>query len=104
MLPSSTVLTFLAAQTFNREVSAMAEELKPCPFCGGPAELRTADNVHYSFGVRIMCEPCGADITYEGSDLDSFGIKSRCIAAWNRRVPIQIRQVERQPFQLETDE
>ncbi len=65
----------------------MSQKLLPCPFCGGEPALRIANNVHYSFGCRIMCEPCGVDITHEGSDLDSVGIKTRCIAAWNKRAP-----------------
>lgn len=65
----------------------MAEiaDLKPCPFCGAPAELREATNVRYSYGVRIKCTGCRIDATHTGSDLDSFGVKSLAIAAWNRR-------------------
>ena len=65
----------------------MTDELKPCPFCGGPAKLRTANGgiFMFSFGCQITCEPCAVDITYAGSDLDSQRIKRRAIAGWNRR-------------------
>ena len=55
----------------------MIEKLKPCPFCGGKAELweyRDLDEVSYYIG----CTTCGAQTKYTDSE-------DLCIEAWNRR-------------------
>ena len=58
----------------------MAEELKPCPFCGGTARL-CKSKIYY-----IFCETCCAETM--GSVYKELAIK-----AWERR-PEQIVKVE----------
>lgn len=57
------------------------ENLLPCPFCGGEAEMSINDD--YTGSVFIACKICGISTdTYHPSD------KSDAIAAWNRREPV----------------
>lgn len=51
-------------------------ELKPCPFCGGEAEL------HDVYSIKLYwckCEECGAETQAED-------IIEKAIENWNRRV------------------
>lgn len=68
----------------------MSEILKPCPFCGGkaivdsepvPLYLRTKqdpDGEYAPVAWWCVCEKCGAESTYQKSEL-------KAIEAWNRR-------------------
>lgn len=53
----------------------MAEELKPCPFCGGEAELRSANFYHWG-----ECKQCDA------TGCDTVSPATAC-TAWNTRHP-----------------
>ena len=63
-------------------------ELKPCPFCGGEAEIRTQDrpdgNTHYYVYI-VRCKECRARTEdfpiayYVHHDVED------AIEAWNRR-------------------
>lgn len=73
------------------------EELKPCPFCGGKAELVAYSNPSYFYSVH--CAGCGCHITrFKGisqipkdrgnkkEERDcAFKNQDSTIAAWNRR-------------------
>ena len=48
-------------------------ELKPCPFCGGEAEL-----VGPSFLAQAVCTECGARTRFESCN-------DYAVAAWNKR-------------------
>lgn len=52
----------------------MNDELKACPFCGGPADYLNGDFLH----VRVKCQNCG--IMTETSDRDHV------TRIWNQRV------------------
>lgn len=76
-------------------------ELKPCPFCGGKAEVgrkanfKSSDRLGWEFGVR--CKNCHASTPQQhyklAIDMDLSGEivvvvdeREKAIAAWNRRV------------------
>lgn len=54
-------------------------ELKPCPFCGGEAEL--LENVPYCT-IRVQCKKCGIKTRVMPSNLGENYAASK----WNRRV------------------
>lgn len=54
-------------------------KLKPCPFCGGNAELWDTEDVQYPY--QIVCMSC-----FCGTDEKTY--KESAIEAWNRREPI----------------
>lgn len=56
----------------------MPEKLKPCPFCGGEAELRNEG--YCSF---VKCKNCGAEA---GLVRVSSIVNEKSAEAWNRRV------------------
>lgn len=63
-------------------MSAVANELKPCPFCGGPAErieITEDDGFKNRGGSVIECQQCHASSHVE------FGRKENLVSAWNTR-------------------
>ena len=52
----------------------MLYDLKPCPFCGGPAEIRGDDAPENWVHCAANCQPSGRD-------------KAALVAAWNTRAP-----------------
>ena len=59
----------------------MKEEIKPCPFCGGKAEMTCDDAagyMGYTSDYYVSCKKCGATGKYEKS-------KAKAITAWNKR-------------------
>lgn len=58
----------------------MDKQLKPCPFCGGKAEL-----VDTGYWSSVMCEQCKAvskSFNHSGKHCSA----DKAIEAWNRRV------------------
>ena len=51
------------------------DKLKPCPFCGGEAEI--CDDTDLCLDVGIVCEKCNLELVQETVE--------RAIKAWNRR-------------------
>lgn len=67
----------------------MSDKLKPCPFCGGEAEIKNFDGYHrYANGVVdfIQCKKCGGRTreyyTHIKTEID---MRQEAIKAWNRR-------------------
>ncbi len=54
----------------------MTETLKPCPFCGGEAEIRGDDAPENWVSCKADCQPSGRD-------------KERLVRAWNTRASSQ---------------
>ncbi|MDO4591034.1 MAG: Lar family restriction alleviation protein [Slackia sp.] len=76
----------------------MSEELKPCPFCGGKADLSTHTTASACRGV-VHCQECGSQAVssfrrYERAAMRnkserwavSSGAREEAAAKWNRRV------------------
>lgn len=61
----------------------MSEKLKPCPFCGGKAEMFELDQDEpaNAGGSVIQCSVCQASSAVE------FGTKETLVERWNRRTP-----------------
>ena len=59
------------------------EELKPCPFCGGEAEVTDEDSYGFSNGDWFVC--CNECHTYLGFD-SQYETPQEAIEAWNRRI------------------
>ena len=53
-------------------------ELLPCPFCGGEAEILTAESMHGGYLSGIMCNDCR-------SRGDVYDTEAEAIEAWNTR-------------------
>ena len=53
-------------------------ELLPCPFCGGEAEVLTAESMNGGYLFGIMCNDCL-------SRGDVYDTEAEAIAAWNTR-------------------
>lgn len=56
----------------------MNKKLLSCPFCGGEAEMLTAESMHGGYLFGIMCNDCR-------SRGDVFDTEAEAIAAWNAR-------------------
>lgn len=67
-------------------------ELKPCPFCGGQAEIRkTTIPKTIATGAFVQCEKCGA--------------RTRCVIDLGEEYVIRIwnRRVNNDPYHGNTD-
>lgn len=61
-----------------------AENLKPCPFCGGDAEVEDWE-CGYEEGTTIQCQRCGAYIS-EGNTTCNCGFwHAIAVRKWNTR-------------------
>lgn len=58
----------------------MSSFLKPCPFCGGEAEVVHIEDGENAGGSCISCKSCLASSNVE------FGFKENFVRNWNRRV------------------
>jgi len=61
----------------------MADEIKPCPFCGAGGEIIERSNPMSRWRFSVDCDgiSCGVSGPVEAS-------KSAAIAAWNTRTPL----------------
>lgn len=57
----------------------MAEELLPCPFCGGTAEIIDIEEGENAGGSCVSCTRCLASSNVE------FEFKENYVSNWNRR-------------------
>lgn len=65
-------------------------ELKPCPFCGGKARIKSSKyNLLGAYGTdeterrwsRVLCPSCNV-----AQPIRHYSCKTEAIEAWNRRV------------------
>lgn len=79
------------------------EQLKPCPFCGGEAELYISprENSDTTHMYKIICKnigDCGAEMVEAISfyQKDYFEAKQRLIRRWNRRTEVARMEYDRE--------
>ena len=73
-------------------------ELKPCPFCGGNAELYD-DTECGGFGLYVkrffvICEECHASGGEANDYVDKGNLKKLAIKRWNRRTDNEQREAD----------
>ena len=56
----------------------MSSELKPCPFCGGEAELNTIDESDSTVINAVWCIDCESEGGY-------YSTEAKAIKTWNTR-------------------
>lgn len=61
--------------------------LLPCPFCGGEAEILTAESMRGGYLFGIMCNDCC-------SRGDVYETEAEAIAAWNSRAERTCQLIE----------
>ena len=63
----------------------MSRKLKPCPFCGGEAELLS---MTYRGGkvFGVFCKADSAQKYPHGHFIDNYATKQEAIDTWNRRM------------------
>lgn len=69
----------------------MSEQLKPCPFCGGPARLFQKYRDPKPYNWRVCCDndtPDRGSLCWMENPYADFDSVEEAIAAWNRRAPV----------------
>lgn len=68
-----------------------ADELKPCPFCGGKAEIRVGEYASFVEGYAVGCSNCALTFGASGRIGEAYcwsccyETEAEAIEAWNRR-------------------
>lgn len=64
----------------------MNKELKPCPFCGGAAELkaRCYTLIGQNAQAYVRCKVCGTTSNYFSENI-AYCANEKAIEAWNKR-------------------
>lgn len=73
----------------------MLQEIKPCPFCGGKAELKFVSEdepvTNFAMYYKIGCDSCNVHFCYTVRRLPGFDneehekAKGRLVDKWNNR-------------------
>lgn len=73
----------MVTRSSSEIIETAKDELKPCPFCGGKAQLVAAKKTWDSIrkveisGWRVVCNDCKAETTLE--------VREVAVNKWNRR-------------------
>lgn len=74
----------------------MTEKFKPCPFCGGPAELVDIPEPNANDGrFYVHCPACSSHFSFEpGLCVRTYTGRTRedVISLWNRRAKIKDKE------------
>lgn len=69
----------------------MTDRLKPCPFCGGKAEIRVGEYTSFVEGYAVGCSNCALTFGASGRIGEAYcwsccyETEAEAIEAWNRR-------------------
>lgn len=74
----------MANSTDSKRMESMTDEFKPCPFCGGKADVWLQQ--------RVICLDCGTEGPDTGEVTETLGDRIR---AWNTRTPLEDQACER---------
>lgn len=72
-------------------VTAMTSELKPCPFCGGEAEIQVGEYRSFVDGYAVRCGNCSLTFGAYGRIGETYfwtccyETEAEAIEAWNTR-------------------
>ena len=61
------------------------KDLKPCPFCGGRAHIKTKAWDVFTYGAFIECVDCGARTEIVEPSCD-YAAVDKAAELWNKRV------------------
>lgn len=80
----------------------MADELKPCPFCGSKAEIQWESTQGF---VSCTNEDCYATSTWFSSD-DARWVTEQIVSRWNRRAEVRkpMRVIRQADFVINLDD
>lgn len=75
-----------AKKLINDQEKKNMEELKPCPFCGGKAEIKSGVKIVGDAEKDIWYVVCGNPecVIYDGYTRDRYSVK-QAIEIWNKR-------------------
>ena len=59
----------------------MPNELKPCPFCGGEAEMQVTKHIPSGFDYTPRCK----NTSCCGRSTKKYTVRETAVAMWNRR-------------------
>lgn len=69
------------------------EELKPCPFCGGSANVGIKTFDLFNNGAYVYCNKCGARTRLVEADVKTCAVDEAEIL-WNRRAIGDVDKIE----------
>lgn len=79
MVTPESIDAYMKVNPMEAQDEGAAGELKPCPFCGGEAEIIHLDDGDNAGGSCVCCTKCQASGNVE------FGRKENFVDNWNRR-------------------